>query len=423
MKIDVLTTVNDLLSALSLAMDLEQSGKQYHGWRSSVIAAFLGKELEPDRRQSLFYATMLHDIGGIGLNHNDLHAFIQPAEGDTGVYAHPARSAEIIAMIPGLSSAREAVAEHHERWNGSGYPLGLSENEIGFEGQLMQAADYIDVMMRTRRITGKESLHRCFQASKGKLFSERLAGLVQDCCASISPSQLEGICDLKFLPEFHSLTRDMMGPILVPDEIDVIEAVLNIFALVIDTKHPYTKGHSHRVADYARDIAGAMGWKDDALTELRWAGLLHDVGKLCVPLEILDKASSLTDNEYRKVKHHAHHSYEIISMISTLKHIALPAAGHHERIDGRGYPFGLSGEEIPASARILCVADAFDAMTSGRAYLREMPIDKIISIFEKNKGAQFDPDVVDKGLEVLLEKRFGKVEAGNYQAVKNEGRR
>lgn len=416
MNVNVITTVNELIRALSLAMDIEQRGKRYHGWRTAVIASILSQDMNDEKRRVMFYASMLHDIGGVGQLHEPLHDFLYPdKEKQPGIFSHSLMSANIIEKIPGLEMIKQPIVEHHERWNGSGYPYKLHGDELSFTGQIIQAADYIDILMRSGVISSRDALYTHINKTRGNLFSLMMSDHICDSFSNITPEQCEGIRQLDLLPEYYSLMCDMTGPLMVLEDIDVIEVVLDVFADVIDAKHPYTSGHTRRVAHYAAQIGRAMGWDDQTLRELRWAGLLHDVGKLCVPIDILDKPAHLTDKEYQKTRHHAHYTFDIINMISTLAHIALPAAAHHERLDGKGYPFGLQANEIPPVARVLCVADAFDALTSGRNYVIDMDREKIVSIFETNAGTQFDPEIVTIGLPILLEEKFGRTK--NFESA------
>lgn len=163
----------------------------------------------------------------------------------------------------------------------------------------------------------------------------------------------------------------------------------------VDAKDRYTSGHSKRVAKYSRMIAARMGKDKDEQDEIYRAGLLHDVGKIRIPVEIINKDGKLTDEEYDIIKIHPVTGYHILRGISGSKLIAIAAKYHHERYDGKGYPNGLAGEKIPEAARILGVADSYDAMTSNRSYRNALPQDVVRAEIEKCKGTQFDPKIAD----------------------------
>jgi HD-GYP domain-containing protein (c-di-GMP phosphodiesterase class II) len=166
-------------------------------------------------------------------------------------------------------------------------------------------------------------------------------------------------------------------------------------------KHPYTSGHSQRVSRYAMAIALAMNMEHDQITKIKWAGLIHDIGKLRIPRKILDKTDKLSQKEFHRVKKHAMLTDKILNMISTLKSISLIASSHHERFDGTGYPRGLKNNQIPIEARILAVCDAFDAMTSNRPYRMTLNQADACKELEKGAGTQFDPQIVKQSIPLF----------------------
>lgn len=161
-------------------------------------------------------------------------------------------------------------------------------------------------------------------------------------------------------------------------------------AEAIDAKDSYTKGHSSRVAKYSAMIAEAAGKTKDECDEIYLIALLHDVGKIAVPGSIINKPGRLTDEEYEIIKTHPTRGKEILEKISISPNLAIGAHYHHERYDGKGYPEGLKGEEIPEIARIIAVADTYDAMTSKRSYRDGLPIEKVIAELKNGMGSQFD---------------------------------
>lgn len=177
----------------------------------------------------------------------------------------------------------------------------------------------------------------------------------------------------------------------------------------VDAKDRYTSGHSRRVAEYAQMIAAKMGKSKEEQEEIYRAGLLHDIGKIRIPVDIINKAGKLTDEEYNMIKIHPVTGYHILSGISGSNYIAIAAKYHHERFDGKGYPNGLMGDQIPEVARILGVADSYDAMTSNRSYREALPQDVVRNEIEKGKGTQFDPDIADIMLQMMDEDKDYKM--------------
>ena len=168
-----------------------------------------------------------------------------------------------------------------------------------------------------------------------------------------------------------------------------------IFALTaaIDAKDHYTFNHSQAVAAYAAQLAEHIPLDGEHVEIIRQAGLLHDIGKIAIPEAILSKTSRLTDEEYAIMKTHVERCVPIIRYLPSLDYVIPSAVGHHERWDGRGYPRGLKGEEIPIGARCLGIADAFDAMISRRPYRDPMPLDLALNELRRGLGSQFDPEL------------------------------
>ncbi len=178
-----------------------------------------------------------------------------------------------------------------------------------------------------------------------------------------------------------------------------------IFALAqaVDAKDEYTNGHSRRVAEYAVEIAGKLDKDEKYKEEIYYMGLLHDIGKIGIPDSIIHKTTKLTDEEYNEIKRHPVIGGEILGTIHAMPHLAIGARYHHEHYDGTGYPDGLKGEEIPEEARILAVADSYDAMTSNRTYHNTESQAYARSEIVKGRGTQFDPVIADAMLGLIDE--------------------
>ena len=179
--------------------------------------------------------------------------------------------------------------------------------------------------------------------------------------------------------------------------------MVRTLANTIDAKDSYTNGHSTRVAKYSVMIAKRMGYAGERLEQLQYAAMLHDIGKIGIPREIINKPSRLTDEEYEIIKTHPAIGGNILKEISEIPDIAIGARWHHERYDGKGYPDGLSGTEIPEIARIIGVADSYDAMTSKRSYRGVLPQEVVAGELQKGKGSQFDPQIAEIMLELIRE--------------------
>jgi len=177
--------------------------------------------------------------------------------------------------------------------------------------------------------------------------------------------------------------------------------MIRALANTIDAKDSYTNGHSTRVAKYSVMLAGRMGYTGEKLEQVQYAALLHDIGKIGIPREIINKPSRLTDEEYNIIKTHPAIGGSILAEITEIPDIAVGARWHHERYDGKGYPDGLMGVEIPELARIIGVADAYDAMTSKRSYRGVLSQEIVQSEIEKGKGSQFDPVIAEHMVQII----------------------
>ncbi|MGM0442369.1 MAG: HD domain-containing phosphohydrolase [Elusimicrobiota bacterium] len=201
--------------------------------------------------------------------------------------------------------------------------------------------------------------------------------------------------------EFLARIRSLMNLRESYQKLEETKNIVKSLAQAVEAKDPYTSGHSDRVGKYSKKIALKVGFSEEKAEDLYWAGLLHDIGKIAVPLSILTKPGKLTDDEYEKVKEHPEISHKICKDLRTLKKVLPAIKYHHERWDGKGYPAGLSGKDIPVEARIMSVADAFDAMTSDRSYRDAMTRKKAIDIMKSEKGKQFQGSIVDTLIEIL----------------------
>ena len=179
--------------------------------------------------------------------------------------------------------------------------------------------------------------------------------------------------------------------------------VTRSLAATIDAKDHYTSGHSQRVADYAVEIAKRMGKSAEEQQVIYYAGILHDIGKICVSEEVINKPGKLTDQEFDQIKVHPTSGYHILRDIHDDERVGFGAKYHHERYDGKGYPNGLVGEDIPEIARIIAVADAYDAMASVRSYRGVLPQEVVREELVKGKGTQFDPEIAEIMLQIMDE--------------------
>ena len=200
--------------------------------------------------------------------------------------------------------------------------------------------------------------------------------------------------------------------------------IIATIASMIEAKDKYTKGHSIRVAEYSATLATALGWKEEAVKNLRYIALLHDIGKVGIPDRVLNKPGKLTETEFNVIKSHTSIGGDILKDIETISYVDAGAKFHHERFDGKGYPSGKTGLEIPTVARIISIADAYDAMNSKRVYRDALSEHVIRDELVNGRGTQFDPDYLDVFLQLYDEGKLyipPEVEEEKEKTITGEG--
>ncbi|MDO9515666.1 MAG: HD domain-containing protein [Syntrophales bacterium] len=188
--------------------------------------------------------------------------------------------------------------------------------------------------------------------------------------------------------------------------LDSMEGTINALATALEMRDPYTAGHQRRVGELAEAIALELDYPSDEVRGIHLAALIHDIGKIYVPSEILSKPTELTNNEFNIIKTHARIGYDILGKIEFSWPIAEMVYQHHERLDGSGYPRGLKGDEIIFQAKILAVADVVEAMTSRRPYRAALGIDTALKEISAGRGTKYDPDAVDACVKLFRKKGF-----------------
>ena len=194
---------------------------------------------------------------------------------------------------------------------------------------------------------------------------------------------------------------------------ELTREIIEAFAKVVDLKDSYTQGHSFRVAHYTEMLAREMGCDEESVEKYRNIALMHDIGKVGIPDSVLNKPGKLTEEEFSLIKSHTSRGYDVLQTISIMPEIAIGARSHHERPDGRGYPLGLKGDELPLVAQIIAVADCFDAMYSNRPYRSRMSFDRVVSIIKEVSGTQLSAPVVEAFLRL--------VDKGEFRAPDDDG--
>lgn len=210
------------------------------------------------------------------------------------------------------------------------------------------------------------------------------------------PEELTNIVELGI----NKFNLSSSKALILKDLKELFYKTIKSISSALDSKDPYTHGHSLRVTLYSLILAKEMGFDEKLLEEIETAGLLHDIGKIAIPQNILCKPGKLTDEEFAVMKSHPNNSERLILSVKKLAGISSWLKAHHERWDGKGYPDGLQGEEIPLSARIVAIADTYDAMTSTRSYRKALDHEVAIEEIKRCSGSQFDPNLAGKFIEL-----------------------
>lgn len=393
MEIKLTETDLNTLKTIAYIVDIEEGGKLSHSWRTAVIAKCLAAEKCKESELSMYIAGLLHDVGTFDLSNRLIHHqdHMENAE-VAAVRVHPQKGAAIVASLDDFIPIAKNILDHHEWINGEGYPRGLKQNEISLESQILKIADKVAFLVDTETVTEIIDLPGALKDRIGREFSQDL----YDCLlAQLEKNDIwKSIIDQEKLSE---LTKKIFTHLKVEKDQDVAYSknMFLFFGRILDAKHSYTEGHSRRVSYFSVLIALALNLPDQKVKRIESAAFLHDIGKVGIPKSILDKKGRLTNEEYQIIKKHSFFSHEIVKGISTLENLANIVGADQEHWDGSGYPNGIKMEEIPLEARIIFIADAFDAMTSNRSYHKAVSVPEAMNELKRCAGKDFDSNIVN----------------------------
>jgi putative nucleotidyltransferase with HDIG domain len=427
----------ELVAALSYALDLVEGQPQGHAVRSAVIGMRLGAKLglPPDDLRNLYYALLAKDAG-CSSNASRMcqivagdeiaakravkitdwtrtswetirYAWRHIAAGATlgrklrqlaHVAAHQAAQAKelvemrcdrgaSIALDMGFAPATaEAIRSLDEHWNGRGYPDGLRGKQIPLLARILNLSQTLEVYWREY---GPERAIDVARQRSGRWFDPQLARLAE--ALDREGVLFEGLEGDGATQQLRAWEPPADAEPLTGERID---AICVAFAGVIDAKSSYTFRHSLGVTSAAHAIAERLGLDASAGVTIRRAALLHDIGKLSVPNSILEKPGKLDAEEWAVVRKHPYYTQQILSRIPGFGELAEIAASHHEKLDGSGYWRGLTGAQMSVPARLLVVADIYDALAAKRPYRDAMPPEQVFAILEKETPHALDADCV-----------------------------
>ena len=305
------------------------------------------------------------------------------------------RGADIARKMRFSEAVAQGIHDLDEHWDGSGKPDAKKAQDISLYARIALLAQVVDIF---RMSGGEDAARKEIENRSGTWFDPALVKAFKAVAAR--PSFWDAMEDDDLRTSILEL--EPTNSAINFDE-DYLDDIAEGFAQVVDAKSPFTKGHSERVALFTDMIAEELKLTAPHRRWLKRAALLHDIGKLGVSNSILDKPAKLDDAEWVSMRNHATETETILSRISVFKEMAPIAAAHHEKLNGKGYPKGMKGDEIAFESRILAVADIFDALTADRPYRKAMPVAKAIAIMNEDVGTALD-GVCFAALQRALEK-------------------
>jgi HD-GYP domain-containing protein (c-di-GMP phosphodiesterase class II) len=432
---------SEVISALSRAIDLTEGQPMGHAARSCVIGMRLAGELGLDAadRSALFYALLLKDVGCSStaarvsqiLGGDDLDFkgglkridWNRPSEavrhivgsaagspvdrvrrvaavarsgarlGDELVGLRCDRGAQILRLLAFPDATVVAMASADEHWDGRGKPAGLRGDEISPLGRIVGLAQTAEVFFAAG---GPQAAADVVRGRRRTWFDPALADLFEHVTRDAAFWERVASPDVTA----HVAALEPAERVVLADD-DRLDLIAEAFGRVVDAKSPFTSRHSERVAETAAGIGAVLDLNASDLRDLRRAGLLHDLGKLGVPNTVLDKPGKLTPAEWELMRRHPAYTAEVLAHVECLHPIAGTAASHHERLDGSGYHRGLDAAALPLPARILAVADVYDALAHDRPYHAAMPTERVLEILAADAGTRLDSQSIG-ALRALL---------------------
>lgn len=382
--------IRQVTHSFSDALDLVGIDEVQHGKRVAFMALTCGKEmnLDPTNLERIYHASLLHDCG---VSSTQIHRKLVTELDWSGSQEHCIRGEKLLEQCRPFSDLALIIRYHHTHWED--LPLDLAP-DVALISNLIYLTDRVDALIAQHG--GNNILHKrhiIFETIKkyrGIFFSTELTDIFLNVANSeyfwlmLDPRHLSRfIVEMEKEPKSQDVDRN------------IFLKMATIFAEIVDAKSPFTVEHSLGVSRLARFIGDLVGLSKDKQYKLEVAGLLHDLGKLNVPDEILEKPGPLTLEERMVMMRHSFESYQILSRISGFEDIAKWAAFHHEALAGNGYPFHKDKKELSLEARIVAIADVFQALAQNRPYRDSLPKDEILFIIDEMvaKGT-LDPQLV-----------------------------
>jgi HD-GYP domain-containing protein (c-di-GMP phosphodiesterase class II) len=358
-------SILDLIECLSIAMDLISPAMTNHQRRVGYIAQKLAEEtdIEPVTLNNVLVAGFLHDCGALSLDERNLAVDFELNAPSAHLHRHAEAGYHLLRKFPPFHKVAQFVRFHHLPWNyGAGKTFG--GQAVPLCSHILHLADRIDVLIDKDRhvLCQQKEITQKIMASSGTLFAPQLV----DAFRSLAEKEYFWL-DIKEIGS-GSLWGGYSGFGHITGDYDTLLGMTSIFSHIIDFRSRFTATHSSGVSACAVTLARLCGMSEDDCFMMQIAGNLHDLGKLAVPTELLEKQGKLSEEEFCVIRSHTYYTYKTLKKFREFDMISRWAAHHHERLDGRGYPFHLTEEVLSLGCRIMAVADVFTAITEERPY-------------------------------------------------------
>ncbi len=406
----------DLIMALSGAIDLVSHAVDNHHKRVAYIAMRIAEELKLDSelRNNLFIASALHDIGALSFKER-----IDALQFDiVNPHKHAKMGYLLLDNFEPFQFVAKIVRDHHRSWV-NGECSSLIGREIPLESHIIHLADRVDILISKDKniLSQVPGILKKIGKHTGEKFNPSLFLILK----KLSRQEFFWL-DIVSHPINDVLARYCSLPTLELD-LNGLMSLARLFSQLIDYKSRFTSTHSSGVAVTAEALAKLMGFSAKECRLIKIAGYLHDLGKLALPSELLEKKASLTEDEYNQIKSHTYYTYRILDTITDLQHITQWCSHHHEKLDGSGYPFKLKENEIPVCSRIITIADVFTALTEDRPYRSGLNNESALAIIQEMAANS----ALDKNIVSILKENYDDINAlrikeqsssiGKYQQI------
>lgn len=402
--------LTDLLYILSQSLDMVEHDmigvQSAHGKHVAYLTLLMARNFgySGDELRELVGCAMLHDnafseyaseefYGGSAVDVTELRKRVDMLSGDEYMdfisgCLHSEAGEENIRLLPFRTDVRGIILYHHENADGTG-PMGLNSSQTPFKSQIVHLADAVDVTWNLLTLTEEEfqEMRGYIADCAGTFFSVRSADLFLN---TVTYDDIMRLQDSGTEP----LLRHGISSGCTEYTAEEVRNIARFFARIVDCKSSFVRNHSIGVAQKAEKIARHLGMSEEKCLKIFLAGALHDIGKLLIQKDILEKPGKLTEQEFSYVKNHAAATYEILRRISDFEDVTRWASRHHEKLNGSGYPLGLTAEELSVEDRLMTCSDIYQALTEKRPYKDAYSHEKAMEIMRKMaENGEIDPDI------------------------------